>query len=56
MGPIRYIVYLFPILTIAALLGFFLWYAQTMRAPWPSNWPRSRKRGPSPLQAGGIPW
>ena len=33
MGPIRYIVYLFPILTIAALLGFFLWYWQTMRAP-----------------------
>ena len=33
MGPMQYIVYLFPILTIAALLGFFLWYWQTMRAP-----------------------
>ena len=33
MGPVQYLVYLFPILTIAALLGFFLWYAQTMRAP-----------------------
>lgn len=33
MGPIRYIVLLFPIVTIAALLGFFAWYWQTMRAP-----------------------
>ena len=33
MGPISYIVYLFPILTIAALLWFFLWYWKNLRAP-----------------------
>ena len=33
MGLIRYIVYLFPILTAAALLWFALWYLRVMRAP-----------------------
>ena len=33
MGPIRYIVYLFPVLTAAALFCFFLWYAGTQRLP-----------------------
>ena len=33
MGPIRYIVYLFPVLTVAALFYFFAWYIQTQRRP-----------------------
>ena len=33
MGSIRYIVYLFPVFTAAALFCFFLWYAGTQRAP-----------------------
>ena len=33
MGISDYIVYLFPILTAAALLCFFFWYWQTQRAP-----------------------
>ena len=33
VGSIRYIVYLFPVLTAAALFCFFLWYAGTQRAP-----------------------
>lgn len=33
MGPIRSIVYLFPVLTIAALFYFFVWYWQATRTP-----------------------
>lgn len=33
MGPIRYIVILFPVLTLLALLGFFCWYWRTQRSP-----------------------
>ena len=33
MGPIQYIVYLFPVLTAAALFYFFAWYVQTQRTP-----------------------
>ena len=33
MGPIRFIVYLFPVLTIAALFYFFVWYWQATRTP-----------------------
>lgn len=33
MGAIRYIVYLFPVLTIAALLYCFAWYWQVSRGP-----------------------
>lgn len=33
MGSIRYIVYLFPVLTAAALFCFFSWYAGTQRTP-----------------------
>lgn len=33
MGPIQYIVYLFPVLTVAALFYFFVWYIQTQRQP-----------------------
>ena len=33
VGPIQYIVYLFPVLTAAALFYFFAWYVQTQRAP-----------------------
>ena len=33
VGPIRYIVYLFPVLTAAALFYFFAWYVQTQRTP-----------------------
>ena len=33
VGPIRYIVYLFPVLTAAALFYFFAWYIQTQRTP-----------------------
>ncbi len=33
MGALQYIVYLFPVLTIAALLYFFAWYRQSVRAP-----------------------
>ena len=33
MNPARYIVYLFPLVTVAALVYFFLWYWQTQRTP-----------------------
>ena len=33
MGPIGYIVYLFPVLTAAALLYCFAWYWQATRPP-----------------------
>ena len=33
VGPIQYIVYLFPVLTAAALFYFFAWYVQTQRTP-----------------------
>ena len=33
VGPIQYIVYLFPVLTAAALFYFFAWYIQTQRTP-----------------------
>lgn len=33
MGSIRYIVYLFPVVTAAALFCFFSWYAGTQRTP-----------------------
>ncbi len=33
VGSIRYIVYLFPVLTAAALFCFFAWYAGTQRTP-----------------------
>ena len=37
MGPIRFIVYLFPVLTIAALFYFFVWYWQATRTPLQAN-------------------
>ena len=33
MNPARYIVYLFPLVTVALLVYFFLWYWQTQRTP-----------------------
>ena len=33
MHPARYLVYLFPVATLLALLAFFLWYRDTQRAP-----------------------